>query len=321
MLDDTFSNIFGKKEIIDTNQRIGLTFGNFDGVHLGHAHLIEKLRSISKGLPIVVVTFDPHPATFFHPENPKPLLMSLDDRVLFLKKNGVDLVVVKKFDEVFSLLTADDFCTKWLKTKFNIQTILLGHDSSYGKNKEGNFAHLKSFASNLNWQVDQLEPLKEKKTGAIISSSAIRHALCNADVEFAETLLGRPYSLSGTVVKGDQVGRQLGFPTANINPNYHYVIPRYGVYTCYVEIHQRKQLYPAVMNCGIRPTVSGKKLQIEAHILNFSEEIYDQEVTFHIKKHIRTEMKFEDISSLKKQICLDVSTASLLFHKEKDLLF
>lgn len=304
--------IFGKKELLHSKSEVVMTFGNFDGVHLGHKYVLQCLKKDSNHLPVVVVTFDPHPATFFNPENPKQMLTNLEDKVSILQKYGADVVVVQKFNTEFSLLNAAEFCQEWLKPNFNIHTIILGHDSCYGKGRTGNFEHLKSYEKIYGWQIKNLPPLKTSEH-KIISSSLIRESLSNGVPEQAEEFLGRPYALSGIVVKGDQMGRQIGFPTANLSLDYSYVIPKYGVYSCYVEIEHNGKLLPSVMNCGVRPTVAGRRLQIEAHILDFSDDIYGKKVKFHIKNYLRSEMKFQGIEELKEQIAVDIHDSKRFF--------
>ncbi|MBX9702882.1 MAG: riboflavin biosynthesis protein RibF, partial [Silvanigrellaceae bacterium] len=261
------SKIYGKQDVIKNKYPVSLTIGNFDGVHLGHQYLLQKLKQISKQNEfIVVVTFDPHPFNYFHPETPKKLLLPLQERITHLLKHGADVVYVQKFEKSFAQLSADDFCKYWLAFYFNIKNIFVGHDFCYGKERRGNFNHLLSFGKQYGWHVEQCAPLLSEPNqlhphSSSISSSAIRAFLEEGNIESANEFLARLYSLSGTVVKGDQIGRKLGFPTANIE-TLDAFIPKFGVYICYVEIDDSGQLLPAVMNCGKRPThTSGLKLQ------------------------------------------------------------
>lgn len=304
--------VFGDVEVIEKKKPIAITIGNFDGVHAGHCFLISELKKISKNNSIVVVTFDPHPATFFSAENPKPLLNTLPDKISILLNSGVDVVIVQNFTKDFSLLTADEFCL-WLKQNFNICAIMLGHDFCYGKQRKGNYEHMKAFAEKEQWDIRQTPAFKlyEDK---VVSSSFVRQVLIQGEAEEVEKLLNRPYFLPGVVVKGDQRGRLMGFPTANIELDDILVVPKHGVYACYVEIDSNGIFLPAVMNCGVRPTIaSGLKLQIEAHILDFSDDIYSRKIKFHLKKFIRGEMKFNGIEQLKEQIAKDVQEARSFF--------
>ncbi|WGL61529.1 bifunctional riboflavin kinase/FAD synthetase [Pigmentibacter sp. JX0631] len=303
--------VIGKEDILQKKNKIAITFGNFDGVHLGHIHLLNELKKISKNSPIVVVTFDPHPAVYFSGVS-KPLLNTIGDKVKLLLESGASAVVIQPFNQSFANLSADDFCN-WLKENFNICAVILGYDFCYGKQRLGNFEHMKAFAEKEQWEIRKAEAFK-LYTSKVVSSSSIRELISQGQVEEAEQLLSRPYFLPGTVVRGDQRGRLIGFPTANIDLHEELVVPKYGVYACFVEIESSKELLPAVMNCGVRPTIAkGLKLQIEAHILNFSQDIYGKEVKFFLKKFIRGEMKFESIDQLKEQITKDVEQAKNLF--------
>ena len=310
-------DIYGNKDIISNKTPICLTLGNFDGVHLGHKYLIDSMKQKNKNIPLVVVTFDPHTSHFFSPNNPKHLLTSLEDKISLLLSCGVSTVIVQKFNHEFSQLSADDFCDKWIKNKFNIHSIVLGYDFCYGKNKQGNYDHLKLFGEKHGWDISKVVPFeKENSENIPISSSFIRQEILLGHMENAKKLLGHPYFLSGVVTRGDQRGRTIGFPTANLKLDSIYVIPKYGVYSCYVEIEsdKYKNKLPAVMNCGIRPSV-GKdlKLQIEAFILDFSDDIYDMKVKFYPQKYIRGEQKFSGLLELKTQINLDVELTKEYF--------
>lgn len=303
--------IYGDVNLIQQKEQIAITFGNFDGVHVGHIYLINELKRIANGKPVVVVTFEPHPANFFSGTK-KPLLNSLEDRIQLLLAAGVKSVVVQPFNQEFSELTADEFCF-WIKKQFNIFAIILGYDFCYGNKRLGNFEHMKSFAEKEGWQIRKTEAFK-LYDNKVVSSSFVRQLISEGKAEEAECLLSRPYFLSGVVIQGDQRGRLLGFPTANIELEDILVLPKFGVYACYVEINSSNKLLPAVMNCGVRPTIaSGLKLQIEAHILDFSQDIYNQAVKFYIKKFIRGEMKFAGIEQLKDQIQQDVMQVRNLF--------
>lgn len=302
--------VFGRKDIFDKREKVALTIGNFDGMHLGHKRLIEQLKSLANGLPTVIVTFDPHPYTFFHPRNPKPLLSCLSQKIDEMLKLGIDVVVVKEFDKDFASLSADDFCAHWLNVHFTIGRALIGHDFCYGKDRQGNFQHLKSFGDRLRWQVTSFSPVLSKELGTVVSSSLIRECLQQGNTTQAEKLLGRAYCLSGKVVQGEQRGRLLGFPTANLEFECDSVVLLHGVYACLVEIENNGILHQGVMNCGVRPTLGqGLKLQIEAHILDFSQDIYHHKISFHIKNFLRGEMKFASLEQLKQQIAEDVLLA------------
>lgn len=304
-------DIFGTREIVENKIPITFTFGNFDGVHVGHQFLLSAMLKVCPQ-PLVVMIFDPHPAVFFKPDENKKFLTTLDERINLLLKCGVDAVIVQKFTPSFALMSADEFCTDFLAEKFNIQNIFLGYNLSYGKGRKGDFFHMKAFAKRFGWRLIQ-SPAHLDTLGEIVSSTRIRSALSNGEPHLAERLLGRPYSISGTVFHGDGRGKQLGFPTANIDFDESVVVPHFGVYTCDVELpkkHPHKRLY-GVMNCGMRPTISSNKpkVQIETHILDFDEDIYNEEIVFHIKSFIRPEQKFGSLDLLKQQLETDISSA------------
>ncbi len=307
--------VYGNIDIVINKKPICITFGNFDGVHLGHKYLIDHIKTTVQDIPIVIVTFNPHSSDFFTPDAPKMLLTNLKDKISLLLNNGASTVIVQKFTEEFSTLSADDFCEKWLKANFNICYVILGHDFCYGRKRQGNFSHMKEFGERQGWHVSQISAFKTHiNNNHPISSSIIRSEIASGNIENVERLLGRPYALSGIVIHGDHRGRALGFPTANIKLDYNYAIPQYGVYACYVEIEDSMHLLPAVMNCGVRPSVgTGLKLQIEAHILNFNEDIYGKFIKFHIKKRLRGEMKFANLDQLKLQITDDILNTKKYF--------
>jgi len=310
-------SIFGNKEVIENKIPISFTFGNFDGVHLGHQSLIKTINETAPN-PLAVMTFDPHPANFFQPEQSKSFLTLQEQKINLLLSSGVDTVIVQKFTPSFALLSADEFCREFLDEYFNIQHVFLGYNLSYGKNRSGDFFHMQKIASSLNWKVHSL-PAIEDSSAQIISSTSIRSALTSASPEHAEKLLGRPYSISGTVFRGDQRGRQLGFPTANINFEQNIVIPFFGVYKCIVEFPQKYpgKTFHGVMNCGLRPTLKSevKRIQIETYIIDFDDDVYGEEVIFSIKSFIRKEQKFDSIELLKAQMHEDV-----LYAKRKYIL-
>lgn len=286
---------------------MAVTFGIFDGVHLGHRSLVEQLRAEAAvaGLPSLVVTFFPHPTRLFTPQAPKPLLLPLKRRIELLKAAGADCVLVQTFDARFAELSADAFCEEYLGGVLNVGRAVLGYNFSYGKNREGSWDHFSALARRLGWSARL--GTAALLDGEAVSSTRVRNAVLAGEAETAARLLGRAFALSGTVVRGNQLGRTIGFPTANIHTE-NEVLPRCGVYACEVEISGRGVRHAAVMNCGHRPTVAeGLKLQIEAHILDFSEEIYGAGVTYHVRHFIRPERKFSGLSELKDQIAADTA--------------
>ncbi|MEY2988212.1 MAG: hypothetical protein RJB13_1733 [Pseudomonadota bacterium] len=310
---DSGLRIFGDIDSVQQRRNVALTIGNFDGVHLGHLHVIETLRSQSGGLPLVVLTFDPHPSVLLSSKQAKQPLQSLNSRVEMLLQNGIDAVVVQDFSEEFSRLSADQFICDYLLPKFSIKCAVLGFDFCYGARRSGDWSHFETHAHRYGFQALRATPFLID--GQPVSSSRIRTAILEHDFENVERLLGRPFTLEGVVVKGDQRGRLIGFPTANLglDPGVGTVLP-FGVYAVEVFLPGENLPRIGVMNCGVRPTFAeGLKLQIETHIIGFSGDIYGCSVSFSVKKFIRPEMKFAGIDDLKSRIAIDVQLARSFF--------
>ncbi|MEY4064403.1 MAG: hypothetical protein RIR26_611, partial [Pseudomonadota bacterium] len=261
----------------------------------------------------VALTFHPHPSVLLSPELAKPALSSVQQRVELLLAAGVDLVVVQNFSKAFASLSADDFIADYLLKHFNLSAAVIGFDFCYGAQRRGNWEHLEKAAKRYGFSAFRSEPYFMH--GLPVSSSRIRAAILQRDFQTASELLGRDFTLGGVVVQGDQRGRQLGFPTANLGlEEKNILIPPYGVYAVEIFLPEEKSPRYGVMNCGVRPTIAqGLKLQIEAHILDFDADIYGNKVQFAVKKFIRTEMKFSGLDHLKSQIQDDVAQARLFF--------
>jgi riboflavin kinase/FMN adenylyltransferase len=305
--------LFGRTEVIASEQVVALTIGNFDGVHLGHQQVLKKLIASSHGCPTVALTFHPHPTVLLSPELAKPSLSSLQQRVQLLLATGIDVVVVQNFSKEFASLSADEFITDYLLKRFKLSAAVLGFDFCYGAQRKGNWEHFEKSASRYGFAAFRSEPYLMH--GLPVSSSRIRSAIQQRDFQLASEMLGRDFSLSGIVVQGDQRGRQLGFPTANLGlEEQNILIPPYGVYAVEILLPNESAPRFGVMNCGVRPTIAqGLKLQIEAHILDFDADIYGSNVRFSLKKFIRTEMKFSGLDHLKAQIQDDVTQARIFF--------
>ncbi|MBM3383073.1 MAG: riboflavin biosynthesis protein RibF [Betaproteobacteria bacterium] len=306
-------SVFGRTGLIAERQPVALTIGNFDGVHLGHLHVLKMLRDFKKDLPIVALTFDPHPTVVLSPQVAKPSLVPLSKRVDLLLAAGVDAVVVQKFSFSFAQLSADEFVDEYLLKSFNVQAAMIGFDFCYGANRSGNWEHFEAFSRRRGFAARQADPLVID--GAPVSSSRIRAAILSKEFDSARRMLGRDFCLNGVVVKGDQRGRQIGFPTANLGLfDENCLIPPFGVYAVEVLLPRENTSKPGVMNCGVRPTIAdGLKLQIEAHILDYSGDLYGSEIAFGLRKFIRTEMKFSGLDNLKAQIQSDVNQARQYF--------
>ena len=272
-----------------------LTIGNYDGIHLGHQALINKLTLMSKNLNLesAVMTFEPHPREFFSLKDSPQRIISLREKLEFFDSKNIDRVYVIKFNKDFSLLSGQAF-TDNLQNQINVKKILVGKDFRYGKNRDSGVEEIKQSGIEV-IALDEVKYLSQR-----VSSTIIRNALADGDFKLTKELLGRYYFISGKVVHGKKIGRQLGFPTANIHIH-HKQPPLSGVFAVKLD-----NMF-GVANLGTRPTVSGeKKLYLEVHILNFSDDLYGKHVRVNFLKKIRDEFHFPTIEALKSQIKLDI---------------
>jgi len=283
------------------------TIGNFDGVHLGHQQIFRKIvqearQNQSKS---VVITFDPHPKSILHPDKrPFYLLTTLDEKLKLIESLEVDGVMLIPFSLEFSKTTAKDFVCQILWEQLRIKKIFIGHDYTFGKGKEGNEEFLARYGKKLGFQVDVTNAVKVGEI--IISSTRIRNAILDGDVITAGALLGRPYNLKSSVTGGHKRGTQLGFPTANLEPE-KILLPPEGVYAVAVEL--KKNRYQGVLNIGSNPTFGNKELTVELHILDFQADIYGEELEIFFIDRIRGEVRFDSPESLVNQIRHDVTRA------------
>ena len=292
-----------------------LTIGNFDGVHLGHQAILRHLRTKADELhlPMVVMLFEPQPREYFCAENAPARLMRLRDKLRYLKQAGVDMVIVAKFDRTFADLPAQQFIEDWLVRKLNVKFLSIGDDFKFGAKRQGNFALLQQAGEKFGFTVEDSRSfcLDELR----ISSTAIREALANDDLTLAEKLLGRPYRILGRVIHGNELGRTIGFPTANIRLH-RQVNPAKGVYAVKVRL-KSGAFFNGVANIGTRPTINGVNQLLEAHLFDFQSDIYGQWLEVELCHKIRNEMKFASFDDLKDQIAKDVETAKNIFKTDR----
>jgi len=295
-----------------------ITTGAFDGVHIGHQEIISRMKQIALeiGGETVIVTFHPHPRKVISsiPGEIKQLT-SLEERIALLTQSGIDHLVVVNFDYAFSNLTADEYVKTFLFDHFHPHTILVGYDHRFGNGRNGNYELLQKFGTELGFKVEQIH---EKIIGdEIVSSTHIRNYIQEHAIEKANALLGYPYLFDGFVVRGNQIGRTIGFPTANLHiNNEEKIIPSNGVYA--VKVKGKclgDTIYNGMMNIGIRPTVDGQKKVIEVHILDFDQDIYEQNLTVMVYEYIRGEVKFDGLEALKGQLAKDKITAGAILKK------
>lgn len=293
-----------------------ITTGAFDGVHIGHQEIISRMKQIALEMKgeTVIVTFHPHPRKVISsiPGEIKQLT-SLEERIELLTQSGIDHLVVVNFDYAFSNLTADAYVKTFLFDHFHPHTILVGYDHRFGNGRNGNFELLQKFGNELGFKVEQIH--EKIISDEIVSSTHIRNYIQEHQIEKANALLGYPYLFDGFVVRGNQIGRTIGFPTANLHiNNEEKIIPSNGVYA--VKVKGKclgDTIYNGMMNIGIRPTVDGQKKVIEVHILDFDQDIYEQNLTVMVHEYIRGEVKFDGLEALKAQLAKDkITTAAIL---------
>lgn len=296
-----------------------VTIGTFDGIHLGHRSVINSLLKIARSEKgnSVIFTFDPHPRQVVAPRDHKiQLLTTPEEKTNLLSELGIEHLIIYPFTRRFASMNYHDFVEKILVNKIHISHLVIGYDHHFGKNREGSFDSLSQCAKEFGFKVTHLGALEVDHIN--ISSTKIRNALNNGDIDLANEYLGYSYILSGTVVKGNQIGRTIGFPTANIRvSNQAKLIPPSGVYAVKVKIND--SMFPGILNIGTRPTLFPEETEksIEVNIFNFDGILYNKELTVCFEKKIRDEKKFENIDSLKQQIEFDKIIAMNLL---KDLI-
>lgn len=318
-----------------------VTIGTFDGVHMGHRQIIDKLKQEAKAIDgeTVIITFHPHPrkvvsSTILGIR----LINTLDEKIELLEQLGINHLVVVPFTDAFANQEAEDYVQYFLVNKFHPHTIIIGYDHRFGKERKGDYRLLEKLAPVFNYQLKEIP--KHVLDEVSISSTRIREALLNGQIEIADKLLGYEFFFSGSVVHGDKLGRKLGYPTANLKmSDDEKIIPHNGIYAVYAEVRglkseirgsnekeysifyapsdSRLRAHDArlkgMMSIGFRPTVDGKKRVIEVNLFDFSKEIYDQVLRVYVKKYLREEVKFDSLDELVRQIDQDkVDSLSVL---------
>ncbi len=292
-------------------QPVAITVGNFDGVHLGHQALLAelKLAAHARGLQTAVVIFEPHAREFFTPEQAPARLTSLREKLQYFSALGIDRVHVCRFDARFAQMTATDFI-KALHEQLSASFVLIGDDFRFGKGRSGDFALMEKVAAVQGFAVQSMRSVLHD--GVRISSTAVRAALAAGQLRTAQRYLGRHYSMSGRVVHGDQVGRKLGFPTANIQVR-HPRLPLSGIYV--VQVHaQGLGVLQGAASMGVRPTVKrDAKPTLEVHLFEFDQQIYGKHLRVEFLQKLRDEAKYPDLATLTKHIAMDVENAKQWF--------
>lgn len=285
-----------------------LTLGTFDGVHIGHKKILERITQNTENgkYESLVLTFFPHPRMVLQEKSEIKLLNTIPEKSKLLEATGIENLVIHPFNESFSRLTAEEFVHSILVDQFHIHKIIIGHDHRFGRNRTANIDNLIAFGAEYGFEVEQISAQEIQDVS--VSSTKIRKALQDGNMDLANEYLGYTYFLTGDVVKGKQLGRTIGFPTANIQIEEEYkLIPKNGVYIVKTFIDQKEVF--GMMNIGFNPTVNGQKQTIEVNLFDFDADIYGQKLEISLLKYLREEQKFESVDLLKEQLNRDKKTA------------
>lgn len=294
-----------------------VTIGSFDGVHLGHRKIIAQLKTEARKIDgeTVIITFHPHPRKIISsvPGDIK-LLNTLAEKIELLEKAGIDHLVVVPFDHAFASQSAEAYINDFLFRYFKPKLVIIGYDHRFGKGRVGNYELLEARGKELGFRVQEIS--EELLNEVVISSTKIRQALLDNEIELANEYLGYSYFFEGLVIEGNKLGRTIGYPTANLHMNAEdKLVPGNGVYA--VEVRHNGAAYYGMMNIGLRPTVDGKKRVIEVNIFDFSQDIYGEELVISIRHYLRGEVKFNGLEELKAQLKTDREQAMQLLEKKR----
>ncbi|MBP6424245.1 MAG: bifunctional riboflavin kinase/FAD synthetase [Flavobacterium sp.] len=296
--------IFHSINEFHSDKKTILTLGTFDGVHIGHSAILKKLtQNTNNGeFESTVLTFFPHPRMVLQGKSDLKLLNTINEKIDLLEKIGIENLIIHPFDESFAQLSAEEFVKTVLVDQLHIQKIIIGYDHRFGKNRTADINDLVSFGTQYGFEVGQISA--QEIDAISISSTKIRNALELGDIDLANQYLGYSYFLSGTVVKGKQLGRTIGFPTANIDLEEAYkLVPKNGVYVVAAEIDGKTVF--GMMNIGFNPTVQGQNRTIEVHFFDFDSDIYDRQIRVAVLQRIRSEEKFGSVELLTNQLKKD----------------
>src|SRR5690554_1564038 len=294
-------------------QNAVVTLGTFDGVHLGHRKILARIREIADQIKgeTVLITFWPHPRLVLYPqEHNLKLLTSFEEKSSLLRKFGIDHLITIPFTKEFSQLGSEEFIRKVLVDRIQTKVLVIGYDHRFGKDREGSFEHLMANKDLYGFELEEIP--REDIENISISSTKIRTALAEGKVDVARLCLGRDFELNGVIIKGQQLGRSIGFPTANIKILHDYkLIPGDGAYA--VSVNLEKEMYQGMLNIGNRPTVNGLEKTVEVNLFDFSGDLYDKSLTVGCKVFLRAEKKFGSLEELKAQLEKDKLTAKAYF--------
>ena len=294
-------------DVAGTLDRPVLTLGNFDGVHVGHQEILDRVvrEARVRGAPAMVITFFPHPAAVLSPDKAPPPIASIRDRLERLAERGVDVTVLRRFTPAFARTEAEDFVSETLVGALRVSKIVIGHSVSFGRGRRGNAELLQAEGRRHGFEVETVGPVRVDDI--VVSSTEIRRRIAAADLEVAARLLGRAYGIEGRVVSGARRGKGLGFPTANVRPRTPFLAPD-GVYAVRVEL--RGEECTGIANIGRNPTFGpGQPRGVEAHLFEFDGDLYGERITVRLVERIRSEMRFPSPRALVEQIRRDVERA------------
>ena len=306
--------IQGISQFSNTSIQTAVTIGTFDGVHIGHSRILERLINSAKsaGLKSTVLTFFPHPRMVLQKDTEIKLLNTLEEKTAIMEKLGLDYLIVHPFTKEFSRLSATEFVRDILVNSLKTKRIIIGYDHRFGRNRNANIQDLVSFGNTLDFEVEEI-PAQEIDDVSV-SSTKIRHALLEGDITTANNYLNYKYMLTGTIVKGKGLGKQFGFPTANLQIAETYkLIPKNGVYV--VQSNLDGHDYYGMMNIGYNPTVSGKDKSIEVNFFEFEGNLYGKKIQVNLLHRIRDEHKFDSVQELQNQLKKDKETSLTLIAK------
>ncbi len=281
-----------------------LTVGTFDGVHLGHQKIIRKLKEEATRLHAesLILTFHPHPRKVLQPEIPLQLIQTIEERISALEKAGLDTLIIQPFDKQFSRLSAEEYVEQVLVHQLDIKKIIIGYDHRFGRNREANIKDLRHFATIFDFEVEEISVAEIDLIS--ISSTKIRKAISNGNLNLVQRFLGRSFELGGNVVHGNQLGRSIGFPTANIEiGTSDKLIPNKGVYWI-KGLKDMSDVY-GMMNIGTKPTVKSDLISVEIHFFDWNKDLYNSTIYVQVLKRLRDEKKFNSIVDLKEQLQKD----------------
>ena len=293
-----------------------VTIGTFDGVHLGHQKILSKLVSEGKKskLETIVLTFFPHPRKILNPSIQLSLLNTQSEKIELFKSSGIDNLITQKFNKDFSEYSAEKYVQKILVNKLKIKKILIGYDHRFGKNRDAGIKELKTLGVKYNFDV--IEISAKEKNNIFISSTKIRNALFNGKLNIANSYLGYDYKITGKIIKGNSIGRKIGYPTANLQVfDKDKLIPKRGVYLVYTKLENK--VIHGMMNIGIKPTIKNKEESIEVHLFDWKKDIYDKSIDIFLKKFIREEKKFKSLDKLADQLKIDKENCLIMLNEKQ----